>query len=109
MGLDVYVGPLTRYYSTPKLWLAVTMDGTIQTTGPAGNELTILSIDGLWAELEQVNGNTVRLDQHAIDAARDSGPPEDGAFDQLARFGRAIFLTLARIAKEPSQPMILDY
>jgi hypothetical protein len=74
-----------------------------------GHQLTIGSVDGLVAELEHVNDRTVRLDHAAIEAAREPGPPDDGAFDPLTRFGLAIFLTLARTAKERSQPMILDW
>jgi hypothetical protein len=94
---------------SPQLWLPVTLPGLLQGTGPMGNELGIGSVGGLVAELEQVNDRTVRLDRAAIDAARESGPPDDGAFDPLARFGLAIFLTLARVAKERTQPMILDW
>ena len=92
-----------------QLWLPVTLPNLLQTTGPMDNELTIGSVDGLVAELEQVNDRTLRLDGAAIDAAGTAGPPEDGAFDPLARFGLAIFMTLARTAKERSQPMILDW
>jgi hypothetical protein len=74
-----------------------------------GHELAIGSVDLLVAELEQLNDRSVRLDQAAIDAARGSGPPDDGTFDPLARFRLAIFLTLARVAKERAQPMILDW
>jgi hypothetical protein len=100
-----------RYPSieTPQLWLPVALPGVLRTTGPMGHELGIASVDGLVAELEQVNDRTLRMDAAAIHAARASGPPEDGAFEALARFGLAIFLTLAKVAKERSQPMILDW
>jgi hypothetical protein len=101
--------PLYVNIHTPELWLPVVLDGVINTTGPAGRDMTIGSVDGLVAELEQVNDSTVRMDQTALDAARTAGPPEDGEFDPLARFGLAVVLALARIAKERSQPMILDY
>jgi hypothetical protein len=93
----------------PQLWLPVALPGPLQTTGPMGNDMTIGSVDGLVAELEQVNDRTVHLDQAALEAAQQAGPPEEGAFEPLARFGLAIFLTLARVAKERSQPMILDW
>ncbi len=100
-----------RYPSiqTPELWLPVPLDGLLRAQGPTGNDLTIGSIDALAAELEHVNEQTVRMDGAALDTARHGGPPEDGAFDALARFGLAVFLTLARTARERSQPMILDY
>jgi hypothetical protein len=94
---------------TPELWLPITLDGVINATGPVGKELTIGSVEGLVDELERVNANSVHMSQEAIDAARNAGPPEDGEFDQLARFGFGILLSLARVAKERSQPMILDY
>jgi hypothetical protein len=94
---------------TPELWLPITMDGPIHTTGPGGNALTIGSVEGLVTELERVNDKTVRMDQQDLIAARESGPPDDGAFDPLARFGLAVFLGLARTAHERVQPMILDY
>jgi hypothetical protein len=94
---------------TPLLWLPVALDGLLQTMGPLGNELTIGSVDGLVAELERVNDHTVRLDEAGLEAARQAGPPEGGAFDPLTRFGLSIFLPLARTARERAQPMILDY
>jgi hypothetical protein len=94
---------------TPGLWLPVALDGLLRATGPLGNDLTIGSIDGLAAELESVNDRTLRMDEADLDAARRAGPPDDGAFDPLARFGLSIFLTLARTARELAQPMILDY
>lgn len=93
----------------PQLWLPVALPGLLQTSGPMGNDMTIGSVDGLVAELEQVNDRTLRLDPAALEAAQKSGPPEDGAFEPLARFGLAVFLSLARVANERSQPMILDW
>jgi hypothetical protein len=94
---------------TPELWLPITMDPPIHASGPLGNALTIGSVGGLVTELERVNANTVQMDQEDLIAARESGPPDDGAFDPLARFGLAIFLGLARTAHARVQPMILDY
>jgi hypothetical protein len=93
----------------PQLWLPITLPAVIDAIGPMGKELMIGSVDTLVAELEQVNDRTVRLDEAAIDAARATGAPEDAAFEPLARFGMSLFLTLARAAKERSQPMILDW
>jgi hypothetical protein len=56
-----------------------------------------------------LNLRTVGMDEAAIDAARASGPPEDGAFEAMVRFAVAAFLPLARVAKERAQPMILDW
>lgn len=93
----------------PVLWLPVPLDGVLEATGPGGNEQTIGSVDGLLSELERVNDLTVRMDQDALDAARMAGPPDDRAFDPMARFGLSILLTLARAAHQRSQPLILDY
>jgi hypothetical protein len=101
--------PSYPHLQVPQLWLPITLPAVMQASGPMGNELTIGSVDALVTELEQVNERTVRMDQDGIDAARADGPPDDGAFDRLARFGLGIFLTLARTAKERSQPMMLDW
>jgi len=94
---------------TPELWLPISLDGVLRAPGPAGNDVTIGSVDGLLSELVRVNHNTVRMDQEAIETAQHAGPPEGGAFDPMARFGLAVFLTLARTSHERSQPIILDY
>lgn len=101
--------PRYLHIQLPELWLPIPLDGVLQGSGPMGNHMTIGSIDGLVGELERVNEHTVRMGQAELDAARNGGPPEAGAFDPLARFGMSIFLTLARTAKDRSQPMILDY
>ena len=93
----------------PELWLPVTLDGVVSTNGPLGNPMTIGSVDGLVAELERANAGTVRMDEAALEAARQQGAPEDGAFDPLSRFGLAVLLGLAQAAKARSQPMIFDY
>jgi hypothetical protein len=94
---------------TPELWLPVPLEGLLRGQGPNGNEMTIGSIDSLVAELERVNDHTLRMDPAALDAARQAGQPEDGGFDDLAPYGLAVFLILARIARDRAQPMILDY
>jgi len=94
---------------TPEMWLPVAFDGVLRGESPAGNDVTIGSVAGLLMELERVNDHTVRLDQPAMDAAVQAGPPEGGEFDPLSRFGLAVFLSLARTAHARSQPMILDY
>jgi hypothetical protein len=101
--------PRYPHLELPTLWLPIPLPAVIGATGPMGSGLTIGSVEGLVAELEQANDRTVRMDQADIDAARAAGPPDDGAFDPLARFGLSVFLTLAREAKERSQPMILDW
>jgi hypothetical protein len=94
---------------TPQLWLPVELPGVVQATGPFGNVLVVGSVDGLLGELEGLNDRTLRLDDEAIDVAQRGGPPDDGALDPLSRFGLSVFLTLARVAKERAQPMILDW
>ena len=101
--------PRYPHIEVPTLWLPITLPAVIQASGPMGNELTIGSVDALVGELDQVNDRTLRLAQADVDAARADGSPDDGAFDPLARFGLSVFLTLARAAKERSQPMILDW
>ena len=101
--------PRYPHIEVPTLWLPVTLPAVIGARGPMGRELRIGSVDNLVAELDQVNERTVRMDQADIDTARADGHPDDGAFERLARFGLSVFLTLARAAKERSQPMILDW
>jgi hypothetical protein len=76
---------------------------------PSGQNVIIGSVERLADELEGLNDRTYRLDAAGIDEAVRQGPPDDGAFEPLSRFALAVFLTLARVARERAQPMILDW
>ena len=100
--------PRYPHITSPVLWLPVPID-LVGATAPSGQNVIIGSVERLADELEGLNDRTYRLDEAALDAAREPGPPDDGAFEPLARFAFAIFLSLARVARERAQPMILDW
>lgn len=100
--------PKYPHITSPTLWLPVPID-VVGAPAPNGQNVTIGSVERLAEELEGLNDRTFRLDGEALDEARQPGPPDDGGFEPLSRFAFAIFLTLARVARERAQPMILDW
>lgn len=107
--------PVTRAASPyqhvyfPELWLPVDFEPVLASRDPAQRRMNIGSVRRLRAQLERLNERTYAADDWTLDAWRGEGPPDDGSFDQTARFGLACWLQLAREADNRRQPMILDW
>jgi hypothetical protein len=71
--------------------------------------MVIGSVPRLRAELESLNERTLACDDGQLSAIRAIGPTEDGDFAWAARFGLAIYLTLARQADDWGLPLKHDY
>ena len=95
------------YY--PELWLPVDFDWTFQSLELGRQPIVIGSGPRLRRHLEELNRLTFRGGVGDLDEWRTDGPPRDGAFERMAKFGLAAWLALAVEADERRQPMRLDY
>lgn len=102
--------PAPRYphLETPELWIPVNLPEPVRIEDPAGTPLVVGSVSRLRAELESLNDRTLRLDEAGVEAIRAAELPT-GGFEDAARFGFVIFLSLARHADDWQQPMKMDY
>jgi hypothetical protein len=95
------------YY--PELWLPVEFAFTFQTLELGRQPVVIGSGPRLRRNLEELNQRTFRGGVGDLAEWQQDGPPRDGGFEAMAKFGLAVWLALAVEADERRQPMRLDY
>lgn len=84
--------------------------GVVEATTPNGSRLMMGSVQGLLAELHDLNNRTLRLTPEGIAQAIASGPPgPDAPHMEVAPFGLAVLTSLAEHASANRQCWIMDY
>jgi hypothetical protein len=100
--------PRYPHLYAPELWLPVELPAPVGAEDVVGNDVYIGSSQALLAELRELNERTLRGTDD--DRARwlDGAPPE-APYEELARFGLAVFLDLTEKSVSDRLPMRLDY
>ena len=112
VGLDVFVGTLTRYFSRD--WKTIVEQAAdFAFTGPhlTGQQVTFGSAPRLLDALAELNKRTFKATPQDLDRWRFEGPTSEkpNPFERTARFALAVFIQLTEKAVSERLPMILDY
>lgn len=90
-------------------WLPIDIDALWQAPRITGQTTTMSSVRVLVSELEDLSAS-LHISEDDLPALLDAGPPRSGTdVDAAGRFGVAVLLSLARVAHEHQQPLLLDY
>jgi hypothetical protein len=92
-----------------EIWLPVDFDAPFEAPMPTGNRAVVGSCQRLLSELEALNARTWRASLAEINAWREAGAEHGAPLETSAKFGFAVFCTLASKAVEARLPMKLDY
>ena len=94
----------------PEIWLPLEIPEPFSAQDPTGNPTMFGSLPRLVAELEDINRQSLRLDEQGLKRISQQGPPDSGAMlEKSAAFGLAMFLEAARYGVAHDHPMKLDY
>ena len=105
-------GPSSRYSHLlldVELWLPVPFADPFPMLDPGSTQLVVGSSIRLVQHLEDLNDLTWRAQPEVIEGWEAECPDAGASLDDLARFGFALMLSLARKAVEHRLPMRLDY
>jgi hypothetical protein len=91
------------------VWLPCAFTFTFQAQDVAGNETLFGSSVTLLEQLRRLNNESYKADAETLGRWKYEREGSQGAFDQAARFGLAMFLHHAQLSVEHRLPMKLDY
>jgi hypothetical protein len=92
-----------------EFWVPGTLSFVFRAPDPVGEPVYCGSVEGLCAELEQINEEAWSMDAAAMELVRREGSELGASLDHAARFCVAVLLPLARLARAKQLPIKLDY